>query len=301
MTHDAATAYLQDSASIPEAHLITNWARTQNATFTEQLGCGARAFDLRPKCKQVVATSAASGAETSEPFFHHGPIGIPLTVREGVREIRDATILPDSEEDSLRILYISHVVDGEQLAEEDATAVGPFGSATAGGPIAIDGGGGSPSPCLEKTLDVLREEGIPVFGFEQEDQAENGGSQAKKYSCAALLNMEMTEVVARYGTVVAVGAACVDENYDPTVHCEDWQIVDTTGTTEAEVATAASHSGSSSSVAGMFEGVARRVARFLNTNFGGASGGEVVGDKNAAPPPPPGGYDCYDYSPPPGR
>ncbi|KAF4676101.1 hypothetical protein FOL47_006709 [Perkinsus chesapeaki] len=45
MTHDSATGYLNASLDF-----FTKMAKTQVGGFAKQLGCGARAFDLRPEC-----------------------------------------------------------------------------------------------------------------------------------------------------------------------------------------------------------------------------------------------------------
>lgn len=49
--------------------IVFDWTKTQHGTFTDQLNCGARAFDLR-----------LTKANDDILIFHHGGIEVNLTV-----------------------------------------------------------------------------------------------------------------------------------------------------------------------------------------------------------------------------
>ncbi|CAE7802806.1 unnamed protein product [Symbiodinium necroappetens] len=73
-THDAATGYMQN----PLDPRVT-WGQTQPASkhaFTEQLNCGARAFDMRPHV-----------TDEGKVVFHHGDVEIMQDAETAVAEI----------------------------------------------------------------------------------------------------------------------------------------------------------------------------------------------------------------------
>mmetsp|Transcript_29050 Transcript_29050/g.37494 ORF Transcript_29050/g.37494 Transcript_29050/m.37494 type:complete len:362 (-) Transcript_29050:84-1169(-) len=74
MSHDAGSGYLQTFRGIKE--LVLKWTMTQSAGFTEQLECGARAFDARP---------AVNG--DGELVWHHGDIVVNYSFVSSMNEV----------------------------------------------------------------------------------------------------------------------------------------------------------------------------------------------------------------------
>ena len=73
-THDAATGYMQN----PLDPRVT-WGQTQPASkhaFTDQLNCGARAFDMRPHV-----------TDKGNVVFHHGDVEIMQDAETALAEI----------------------------------------------------------------------------------------------------------------------------------------------------------------------------------------------------------------------
>lgn len=75
MTHDSATSYYDTNTCIL-AKAVGNYVMTQvPGTFTDQLNCGARAFDLRAK------------AVGSSLIAHHGAVGIQHAISDILTEL----------------------------------------------------------------------------------------------------------------------------------------------------------------------------------------------------------------------
>lgn len=95
MTHDAGTGYLKPEDLVDD--VVYAWTKTQNVNVTEQLNCGARAFDWRPQFNGSLLG------------FHHGPVFVPHAMSDAVQELvvwADANA--DAKEDSLIVVTVSH-------------------------------------------------------------------------------------------------------------------------------------------------------------------------------------------------
>eukprot|EP00730_Choanoeca_flexa_P000816 TRINITY_DN10348_c0_g1_i3.p1 TRINITY_DN10348_c0_g1~~TRINITY_DN10348_c0_g1_i3.p1 ORF type:complete len:299 (+),score=64.43 TRINITY_DN10348_c0_g1_i3:46-942(+) len=68
-THDSATGYLENH------NVVTVWAKTQTGNFTQQLDCGARGFDLRPKMLN------------GKLIMHHGDVDVHYLFQDAFAEI----------------------------------------------------------------------------------------------------------------------------------------------------------------------------------------------------------------------
>ncbi|KAF4751335.1 hypothetical protein FOZ63_030660, partial [Perkinsus olseni] len=77
MTHDSATGYLNASDGF-----VTKMAKTQVGSFYEQLDCGARAFDLRPRCH-------LHGKDTPRVTMHHAEVDIEYPLQAALKDIID--------------------------------------------------------------------------------------------------------------------------------------------------------------------------------------------------------------------
>lgn len=99
MTHDSATGELDESRD----HIVADWAKTQSATLINQLNCGARAFDYRPKLEK-----------DKQIYAHHGGITIRVAMSDSVKNISSWA---NSHPNDLVILYLSHF-DGDGCEEE---------------------------------------------------------------------------------------------------------------------------------------------------------------------------------------
>lgn len=69
MTHDAASGYLGHG-------LVDAWTRTQEGGFKEQLSCGARALDARPKLDVDLGL-----------VWHHGGVTIPMPFNDSIADV----------------------------------------------------------------------------------------------------------------------------------------------------------------------------------------------------------------------
>jgi len=69
MTHDAASGYLGRG-------VVDAWTRTQEGGFAQQLSCGARALDARPKLDPELGL-----------VWHHGDVTIPTPFNDSIAEI----------------------------------------------------------------------------------------------------------------------------------------------------------------------------------------------------------------------
>lgn len=99
MTHDSATGELDESRD----YIVADWAKTQSATLVNQLNCGARAFDYRPKLESDKLI-----------YAHHGGITIRVPMSESVKSI---AAWANSNPDDLVMLYLSHF-DGDGCEDE---------------------------------------------------------------------------------------------------------------------------------------------------------------------------------------
>ncbi len=99
MTHDSATGELDESRD----HIVADWARTQSASLVNQLNCGARAFDYRPKLEK-----------DKQIYAHHGGITIRVPMSESVKNIM---AWANSNPEDLVIIYVSHF-DGDGCEDE---------------------------------------------------------------------------------------------------------------------------------------------------------------------------------------
>lgn len=76
MAHDAATAYAHGDTCSPHTP-VNNWAVTQaRGGWTRLLGCGARAFDLRPYLKK-----------NGDLVMHHGSVVFDSAMKEAVEDV----------------------------------------------------------------------------------------------------------------------------------------------------------------------------------------------------------------------
>eukprot|EP01031_Cornospumella_fuschlensis_P025438 gene25438-30717_t len=94
MTHDAATGELVEDRD----HIVADWAKTQSVGLGEQLKCGARSFDYRPKLEK-----------DGTIYAHHGGVTIRKPMQESVADILSWNGLNP---DEFVMLYISHT-DGD--------------------------------------------------------------------------------------------------------------------------------------------------------------------------------------------
>ena len=68
MAHDAGTGYLGDG-------LVNRWAKTQSVGLADQLSCGARVFDARPRFLH------------GQIIWHHGSVAAPYSFSHSVADI----------------------------------------------------------------------------------------------------------------------------------------------------------------------------------------------------------------------
>lgn len=108
MTHDAATSYYaKETCTLVKA--VANYVMTQvPGSFTSQLECGARAFDLRLK------------AEGSDLITHHGAVSINKKVSDILNEVVEWASKNPTE---LVLVYGSHC-DGDNCASMFSDALG---------------------------------------------------------------------------------------------------------------------------------------------------------------------------------
>lgn len=71
--HDAATGYLEPEHLVQR--IIYDWTKTQSGSMGEQLDCGARAFDWRPR------------KENGTLVFHHGSVTVPHAHVSALEEV----------------------------------------------------------------------------------------------------------------------------------------------------------------------------------------------------------------------
>ena len=100
MSHDAATGYINTNIV---SDVVYNWVITQKGNFTDQLNCGARALDIRPKFD----------TKLSQLYFNHGPIEIKTPFMIAINDV----IEWHAEHKETIILYISHC-DGNGCIDE---------------------------------------------------------------------------------------------------------------------------------------------------------------------------------------
>jgi hypothetical protein len=99
MTHDSATGELDEQRD----YILADWAKTQSATLVNQLNCGARAFDYRPKLEK-----------DKQIYAHHGGVTIRVPMSDSVKGIM---AWANANPDDLVILYLSHF-DGDGCEDE---------------------------------------------------------------------------------------------------------------------------------------------------------------------------------------
>mmetsp|Transcript_88693 Transcript_88693/g.253471 ORF Transcript_88693/g.253471 Transcript_88693/m.253471 type:complete len:276 (+) Transcript_88693:90-917(+) len=116
MTHDSATGYLNSRRRLSEVEgtateqvggVVNDWAITQSTGFGGQLGCGARAFDVRPYQK-----------DDGSIIMHHGDVKVDHSFTEAIQEVIDWA---NSNTDELVLLYLSHF-DGASTCETEVKA-----------------------------------------------------------------------------------------------------------------------------------------------------------------------------------
>jgi hypothetical protein len=118
--HDAATGYLEYNRV---THPINTWTITQGASdrsnaITDQLNCGARAFDLRPHVNKK-----------GELIFHHDVIEVNVPFSQAIQELVTWSGSHTADED-LVLAIISHC-DGSDCVDLTTKAL-----AAAGVPVA---------------------------------------------------------------------------------------------------------------------------------------------------------------------
>ena len=69
MTHDAGSGYLGKG-------LVNRWTQTQSVGLGEQLQCGARAIDARPK------------RQGNKTIWHHGGVGVDYAFSQSLTDVR---------------------------------------------------------------------------------------------------------------------------------------------------------------------------------------------------------------------
>jgi hypothetical protein len=110
MPHDAATSYYADKTCEGVATAESDWVMTQNpGTWTSQLNCGARAFDLRLL------------SNDGQLIAHHGSVDIKVKVSDLLNELKT---WQGKNPNELVIVYGSHCT-GDNCAKmfQDALSV----------------------------------------------------------------------------------------------------------------------------------------------------------------------------------
>jgi hypothetical protein len=108
MSHDAATGYINTNRF---TNVVYNWVITQKGNLTDQLNCGARAFDLRPTL------------DNNDLYFNHGPIEIKTPFKTA---INDVISWHNKHQNETILLYISHC-NGESCIKETIKQLNDLG------------------------------------------------------------------------------------------------------------------------------------------------------------------------------
>jgi len=178
MSHDAGTGYMPEKDAKKEEEGIcwyrcieNRMAKTQRGNFAEQLGCGARVFDMRIKCPWF----------GKKFFFFHGPAKVQVTLDNVVKEFE--TFIKENPKE-LIFFYVGHKK----------------------GPKCLDRFQQAFSTSLSKTPPYFQ---CTDDSFQEVKLAKSGKESTEWMSdFQGLIRMEQQDVIEKYGNIVMYGKEC---------------------------------------------------------------------------------------------
>merc|ERR1719158_2160571 len=181
VSHDAATGYLPSKYDF-----VTLFAKTQRGTWPQQLDCGARVFDMR------IGPITKNGSL----IFHHGPLAIHTLFEDA---LKDTLTWARNNDGNLIVLYMAEALGHVPFEDSEEVPKLEFQRRKLYETPAYD----------SKTVALFRK----IIG--QYDVPFLQG-------CTSLHQMtvgEARKLAAKSNGVFAIDSSCMNENFDPSVHC----------------------------------------------------------------------------------